>query len=441
MTRYTVNNPSRDGGINLEVNPVATESDADIANRTAERLGLHGWAKQIITTNPDSIPIIDSSRGGLVTSEGEPIRVNGLRIWNPAALSLWRRALAKAGEYGERPVVINVIGDSITFGITTSGAANELASNALGNILGAWRWPVQLNRLIASQLGTQIPYWRDGKDARNTNTGGGSTLNIGALGIRARILGAGATQAHIAVFTNAEVGLFDSSAATGPVSASVDGGAATNFNNSGIENNYKQMPISGLSDAEHSLIITGLGPNSAFVTNFLAWRKISSGPGVCFAAYGAPGWTLTDAILSGGSKPAETPAVQERLLAAIVSQGSPDAYFIGFAHNDGAYIDTKKYAETMDRILDRIPSEKFVLLIAPPPPPPEQEIGAFGVRTAYWDVMRDAALSRPNVAHVRMADLGDWAAWNSNGLINAGSVHPTPRGYHAIAQALAKVLV
>jgi len=196
---------------------------------------------------------------------------SGYKVTNPSALFEVSKRLAKA-EYSN--VVINALGDSITFGTYSNGT--DLPTDANTDIYGyVGRLRSKLNRLYGKNPGGFIP----ANHSANVLSGTGSA--VGSIGMpQTCVRVAGSTVSHalplpsaatitipLPICTDIEIWYFDSNtvtnagaiANTGTFSYNVDSaGATTTTADNDNPVAYKKISIAGLASSTHSLVLTGV---------------------------------------------------------------------------------------------------------------------------------------------------------------------------------------
>lgn len=192
-------------------------------------------------------------------------------IKNPAALMAISAKLAKA-EY--QNVVVNVLGDSITYG--TYSNDTSIPTDAVADEYG---FVGRLRQKLARRYGKNAGGFIPANHSANVLSAVGSA--VGSIGIPqtcCRVDGtpvthgltlpvAGTITFALPKCTNIDIWYFESNtnigagsiANTGTFSYAVDGGGATTTTaDNTAPVNYKRIQLTGLSDAAHSLVLTGV---------------------------------------------------------------------------------------------------------------------------------------------------------------------------------------
>lgn len=354
----------------------------------------------------------------------------------------WRPKRGKGQVKGGRPAVVLVAADSLGYGITSNGGAND-------TVVADWSWPQRMSAILNARLGTTEPQIFAGSDARLTLAGGAATTaSVGLLGRAVAVQGAGHTVTTPSMtFTSLEVWYYESNGTssdvdTGVFSVNIDAAGATSMTDASAFRTYKVYAPADVSAGSHSAVISRVS-GANYIAGIMGYTKANAGSGIAVGRFTLPGSALSDHLGLAGVNAALTAPGQARLLAAYGAMGSPDLVIIGSAHNDATYYDTATYSAYLDTIIAQIGSTIPVLLLAPPFPPAAQDTTSFGARIDYWEVMRAKALLYPNVAHARIGDmLISRALGDANSMYNDGTtVHMSPQGYASVAQFLASILL
>lgn len=385
-----------------------------------------------------------ASLQAVVSEDGNTLSVATVgraRVWNPSALEMIRKKIAKGTVYTGRPAVVSVIGGSIVYGITTDGAATDSA-------VGDLAWPTRLSAILNGRLGVSVPpVIMNARDSRITNSGGSYIATLGVMGMARLMTQTGpASQTYSGLsFTTLEVDNFESNgtdgdSTTGTFSIAIDGGSATTVLNGGQARFHRQTVMADVSAGSHNVVLTGTSSGNAYPCAVMGYTKQYAGSGVAVGRFGRGGWTSADAIGQGAANSTTAPG-QARLKRAIAKQLAPDVIVMTWGYNDSTQYTKAQFAGYLDQILDEIAGTVPVLLLAPPHGADDDLMGVDDLRSAYWDVLAAAAAARPTVCHARMADgLGTWAEAYADGFMVNSSVHCYPLGYARVAQFVADLL-
>lgn len=281
---------------------------------------------------------INSTLGpnGYEVSIPAPVSGGGaVRLHNPSGLRRWRAAFADAiAGYGVAR--INALGDSITLG----ARSNDTNAIPTDDIADAQGYVGRLRALLATQCAASPAGYIAANDKRCTLSGTGAvsssvgpvihtvrTTNTTSLG-GALPLPSGATISFpVPRSTTIEILYCDSNtstaaggvgANTGTFSYSVDGGGATTTTADNTQPiNYKLVLIPGLSDATHTLLLTGVSG-----TCYIAGIRYYGASGVIVSRLGLSGGTALDITGEGVITHLAAGAVQ-RITGAIGPSAAP----------------------------------------------------------------------------------------------------------------------
>lgn len=283
----------------------------------------------------------------IVGPDGSPVSGGSVRIQNPSGLRRWRAAFADAvAGYGIAR--INCLGDSITLG----ARSNDSDAIPTDDIADANGYVGRLRALLAAQCSASPAGYIAANDKRCTISGTGSvTSSIGPLIHTVRTtnttslggtlpLPSGATISFpVPRATTIEILYCDSNtntaagavgANTGTFSYAVDGGGATTTTADNVNPiSYKRITVSGLSDATHTLLLTGVSG-----TCYIAGIRYYGASGVVVSRLGLSGGTSLDLTgegvishLSAGSiqriSGAIGPSASPVLITGSITAGSP----------------------------------------------------------------------------------------------------------------------
>ncbi len=226
------------------------------------------------------------------------------RVTNLPALTRWRAAFAAAmAEYGIARV--NCFGDSITLG----ARSDDTTAIPTDDTLDAQGYVGRLRTMLARKTGSTASGYMPANDKRNTLSGtGAATSGVGPVINTVRVadtttLGgtlplptAATISFPVPACTTIEIAYCDSKSSTvdggigantGTFSYAVDGGGATTTTADNVHPiGYKRITITGLSNAAHTLLLTGVSGTCYIVGIFY---------------YGASGVVVSRLGLSGAT--------------------------------------------------------------------------------------------------------------------------------------------
>ena len=285
---------------------------------------------------------------GLEAPGGSGINLRlGVQTQNPKGLARFLAALSTA-EY--QPVRIACWGDSVTLGTYSNDSSIPVDS-----IADAQGYVGRLRTLMARKFGANPAGFIPANDSRNTLSGTGAvtasvgpvlntvrTDNVTSLGGALPLPAAATITIPVPASTNIEILYMDSSTNstaggvgtnTGTFSYAVDGGGATTTT---VDNtnpiNYKKISLSGLSNATHSLVLTGVSG-----TCYIIGINYHSNAGVIVSRFGLGGGTCLDLTGEGVVTHLSTGAAQ-RILGSVGPSAAP--VIITGAVNSGSPIVT-----------------------------------------------------------------------------------------------------
>jgi hypothetical protein len=377
-----------------------------------------------------SAAAIDAAGGDLTARAA-----TGPVLYNPRGLRRWRAAYDGCLF---APAHISVEGDSIADGVGATGNATQNTDNVAADLKG---WPGQLRARLAAKFGVAqagLIAPRNGStvdpDARVARSGGASISTTGPMWGGWGISGNNgpASAAASITFTLPRCTAFDiltfqstASPLTGAFTYAVDGGAAVPIANTG--NGYVAYPVTGLSDATHTVVLTG----------------------VSVSRFTRAGWTLLDSFGLGSNADSSASAPALERLASSYGAWAPHLSIIGFLHNDwalqltanpsGIFSTPENYETYLRNAVARAvaPGVGSVLLLAPQVAP-TQTVPSGRPITDYHAVMKKIALDTDHVAHLNVNEkVGSVAQALDVGFhYNGTTVHPSVRGYGMMASLL-----
>lgn len=364
-------------------------------------------------------------------------------LYKPEGLRRWWAALAAALD---TQVGLACIGDSITAGTGAddTGAANPPASS----IVTQKSYPAQLRRLFAQQYGDPgLGLIRGGDDRITQGAGVSSSASVGVLG-GSRVLDNTETLTYAISGTEINIMWWSNNSApvTGTFKYNVDGTGDVAVNPGTTADTYGVTTISGLSDAAHTLVITGTSANQAYIAGVWA-RRLTSG--VLVHRAGIPGYTAYQLASKNQTASASRQEGVRRSTSVTLPQ---KLTIICVGHNDwdqqnnatfGPPTPTSYKAQLLEWITTAVGGGSCVLILNQIPPPAAQVPSGGEVYpiSAYWDAARQLANENDHVAHLKLSDLyGTQANAEGLGLMLTGSVHSNSKGYGDIARVLHRIL-
>ena len=376
-------------------------------------------------------------------------------------LRRWRTAYANA-YYS--PAVISVVGDSITAGTGADG--NNAYSTGGESTYRARGFVAILRQRFASIFGDPGEGYIRAGEPRVVIAGGAAyNGSTGPYEQAVRLNGAGQTATYsLPACTQIDFYTWDGGTGTG-CTITIDGASTgfsldsqadgTNTFSAGSNNSsaltWTKHTITGLSNATHTMVVTGAASNTCYMSAVVALKAVTSAPdgtsriaGVHVHRHGVAGNTTAnlvglDLTLNGNS------AGQTRMMTAIAKCMSPNLIIIPlgvndysnqnstsptlaqpgttpttFAQNLQTFITLALAANTNCSIL--LVGEPRVYTAASPETYTESQ---------YWAQMQALAAANDHVAYIDVKDVygSTWAAGNALGLFTATSVHPSQIGH------------
>lgn len=373
-------------------------------------------------------------------------------IHNPSGLERWRIALASA-MYA--PVWVGVIGSSSVHGVGADGSASTSGDEAAYRERG---FVTQLSRLFASTYGPAgigmvgaRPGWGFGATLAGAPTPSGSIGPFGNINGNGAGINGGYqldSAAKSVTYPAAAMGPF--TAITLPVFGSANGlatpreplvtvdGVAVNSpsaTGAGLTKTIEYTTITGLSDAPHEVVVSGLSSGVARHYGFVAHRD----RGVVVNRIGASGATIVNLTAddqTGGARERiiESALLAERTKLVILHTGAND-------ESNQTPIDT--YGQRVQEIVTRVAAQGGCVLIVGQQPNPA--VTSPGPLTAedYRAALREIAASHEHCAMIDIRDLWgtDHATAYSQGLyVSGSSVHMSLAGHGDTARLVHQVL-
>jgi hypothetical protein len=369
---------------------------------------------------------------------------------NPKGLRRWRTAYADALA---TPAWIYVVGNSIAAGIGidgTSSAPLEIDADPKS-------WAGRLRTRFATQFGVNeaggIMASGPFVNSRVTVDTTGSTT-AGFMGFTQGVTstsgtgGAAGTVSHtLRKCTAFDVYYYEhdgspvsgqSMPTTGAFTLTVDGGSPTTVAHGSGVNVYKSSSQSGLSNAPHTVVVTGASANTAYD----CMMRYHSGVGVGVVKLGKPGYTTRDILGAGTNSGVLSAGAQIRTLGAFSMVGNGGILVFEETVNSwqsqvaaGQLSTPAQYQSDLQSIVNTVVAAGgCVLLLGDPPSPLSNPVGGTADYSAYFAVMQAVAASTDHVAFASLRD-----AWSTspaavaNGLQISTSIHPTRAGHGDIA--------
>lgn len=364
-------------------------------------------------------------------------------LYNPKGQ---RRLWAALSDALTNPAIVHDNGDSITHGTGIDGASGAL-DQALADVkskAGQFR-TLFSNRLGVGGGGLITPQFQ-GTDSRVTLSGSPTGLTTSGLMRFGRSLTS--TQSFQAVTppcTAFDIRYGRINAVTGSFTYTVDGGAPVTVNPAAPDG-LKSIRVTGLSDAPHTIVITGVNATAAY--NFgIAYHY---NKGVILCRHGQPGWTVNDvlgiALTGGGSNNGSAignSAAQARLLDAT-GAWSPHGIWWEFGHNDCVQqlvegITPADFGTKIQSFVTTgvVGGASILLQASWLPPTQTAPVGGYDF-TAYHAVLKEIAMSNDHCSFLNWNDVMGTAANAVELGLHApvDSVHGSTRGYGMKARTL-----
>ncbi|MBK8121715.1 MAG: SGNH/GDSL hydrolase family protein [Sulfuritalea sp.] len=319
--------------------------------------GTIGGDEQILVIEESQIKRKQINQSGIVTAttdavtgavtavlvDGKTLSIgNGVNVTNLAGLQRWRAA-ASVAEYF--PARVNCLGDSITYG-SFSNASSAPDAVVIGTICVDATAAVQgyvgrLSAMMARKYGTNPAGFIGANDSRNTLVGtGAASASLGPLINVVRVEGtpvvgcglplpaAATISIPVPACTDIEIIYLDSStnsaaggvgANTGTFSYAVDGGGATTTSADNVNPvNFKRIAITGLSNATHTLLLTGVS-----ATCYIYGIFYHSGKGAIVSRFGLSSGTSLDVFGKGPGASVLPTGTQHRIVGSMGPSATP----------------------------------------------------------------------------------------------------------------------
>lgn len=374
-------------------------------------------------------------------------------VVNMQGLERWHKALAIAERV---PAYLLATGNSTLDGVSTDGTTtpNDVEMDKYSYI-------GQLRSRFARCYGANEAGSIPAKDSRHVMTGTTSALTTGSTstgpgGNNFRTMPAGAI-ATITVPKCTTI-LLDYYGGTGfgAFTYSVDGGAAVPVDATNpATGSYRSVTISGLSDAEHTVVVTSTA------TCYYGGLRYHSGRGAVIGKYARSSWGMYDWFGIGNNNSGASAAGQLRCKLGA-AMGSPNLFVLSFVRNDmmgrltkplkiqgvpdnGGYDLWTDYQFLYDTV---VAAGGCMLIIGEPADKFYPALTGYTeadkpTMTDVEQFHRDFALANPHCAYVNLPDLfGYWAEADSRGFYrnSSDSIHYGQYGLGATAEALWEIL-
>ena len=247
---------------------------------------------------------------------------------------------------------------------------------------------------------------------------------------------------------------------TGTFSYTVDGGGstaitATQADSSGNTSGYKRFAVTGLSQATHTVVITGTAASNAIIMGV----RYHSGAGVIVSRQGRGGYTTLDALGFGAAFPGNPNAVgnaaAQARMAAFYGAWGPALWILHFDYNDwqaqisasyssGLKPTPTQYSANLQTMITNIAASGGCTLLLGGGNSPSATTPVGGEElTAYWNALK--ALTQANAdtcaAMIQSEYWGSAADGVALGLnASSTSIHPSVRGYGSIGRGIYSAL-
>jgi lysophospholipase L1-like esterase len=195
----------------------------------------------------------------------------------------------------------------------------------------------------------------------------------------------------------------------------------------------KKITVTGLTSADHTVVITGTAVSGAQAAMFGV--EVGPAAGIEFSTFGASGYTAGNYLTSGSSNAwinAVTQYAGESAVPfTIVDLGINDA-------NQSVAVAT--YIANMKTIVTDLQNAgSAVMLMVPMTPANSSSEASTHISDATWLTFRQAMYTLADFFNILLLDLtdlaGSWAKTNAQGLMGDG-FHPNSAGYLLMAQAI-----
>lgn len=379
-------------------------------------------------------------------ARGTYVQPSGLVVRNPKNLRRWSIAIGDAyGAVGKQPV-LTCVGDSITAGFNANNLTLALGSLTNGDraIFRKYGWVGTLRSLLAARYGVagegfmfasgiaNIPNLVEDRVTQSGAYVGSITTGPTETGVTL-VSGKTLTFVTTEACTQLDIIGWWATGTSAPFTYTVDGGGSqTGPTKTGTDTMYVHS-ITGLSDAVHTLVISGPATLRCDIGGVVA-RKAT---GVLVNRMGRG--SATTALLAGTTLGAGS-AHQTRTLNATFTQTATDLAIIMARYNDWEADMTKAtFKANVQKMADVVVAGGGCVLLAPDP-----RGLATGARaladSVYLDAMREVSDATDHVACTDLDTLwGTQADAVASGLV-IDSVHPTSKGHGAIARMLFDVV-
>ncbi len=352
------------------------------------------------------------------------------RLYSPHGLRRFRARLADADISRVR---VLAVGHSVVFGKGAAGTNTETDAEAAVN-----SWPGRLRARFARDFGDPGEGWLHFGDSRVSI---GTSTGAGTRGIfsRGRRLAAGQTMTiTLPACTGFDLMIWkDSATNTGVPSYAVDGAAAVTPAQPATGNDYFAIiPVTGLTDAPHTVVLSGPATGSATVSAIAA-RRSATGVAVSRLA-------VASAKIGDLTTAATFTADQQDSVRRATFIGT-DAHLVILefqSYDQQGQTPLADWRARHQAIIDKVVGNGGCVLLLGDP---DQGNPAAGIiQSQYADELVKLAADNDHVAYLSIADLwgtyGQGAAADMGLYVATSTTHPSRRGYGDIANLLYTVL-
>lgn len=393
---------------------------------------------------------------------GIPLKPDfSLPITNPQGLRRWRRAFADALY---NPPRILVVGDSLVAGIGSDGNNN---SSQADSTAFPYSMAGQLRTMFAKYFGGNEMGFIHSGDSRNTLGGSPAVSNTtGFLGnpltTSCGALRINNTPKSITITTPActdiDIFYYESNGAngtptTGAWKYNIDASGDVAVTNGGGNNVHKKITVGSLSNATHSIVITGTAAGDAYIGGIVYYTSAGAGVVVMRQGLGsANSGDLIGAYTSGTTGAViTTDSFGNTRMKQALTITEADLAIVMVGHNDTSnqalqVLSTPStYSTHLSTLITTLTTAgACVLLVSEPDPPTRVPVAnGYDVRD-YWPVAQALATPGSHVAYARCYDLfGDYTTANAALLHTqaASTVHLSRMGYGDLARNIFNVLI
>ncbi|HEY0314927.1 MAG TPA: SGNH/GDSL hydrolase family protein [Sphingomonas sp.] len=396
----------------------------------------------------------DQARARLVSARMGPA------LTSPSGLRRFRAALDEALL---KPAHIVCVGDSISEGVGVDDPST-IISYPNSDVYG---WPGQLRTLFGRQYGVVdagclVPNTHGFADGRVALAGASAVSTTGLMQSGSSVTATsnsgspGTMTFNLPSCTGFDILYYKDAAAlgagTGGWTYKIDGGAPVVGENDGLSaapGGYKMIPVTGLAQGAHSVVVTATSANPAYIFGV----RYHSGVGACVTRFAKAGGILLDVFGLGHAFPGNNTAVGNNAAAARLAGGfgawAPHLTIIAFAYNDwlgqndtltsGLNAGPAVYQQYLQTAVNRIAAAGGCALLLGEPYAPSATTPAGGADYAsYLAAMKTVAQTTDHVAALFVTDFWRSAADAvALGLhASSSSIHPSRRGHGSIGRMI-----